>query len=68
MIFNQEKDGSIQVVNYRVSLVDDVTIGHIRKGGEDEDYWHFYPSDQCVLNAGACKRLAAKLAELNGGE
>lgn len=68
MEFHQEKDGSIQVVNYRVGLVDDVTIGCLRKGGEDEDYWHFYPSDKCVLNAGACKRLAVKLAELNGGE
>jgi len=67
MIFVWEKDGVIRVENYRVALVDDVTIGYLRQGGEDEDYWHFYPSDQCVLNAGACKLLAVKLAELNGG-
>lgn len=65
MDYHQEQDGSISVTNYRVGLIKDVVIGRLRKGGEDEDYWHFYPSEQCVLNAGACIRLSMKLSELN---
>jgi hypothetical protein len=67
MEYHQEQDGGIRVENYRDGLGQDVTIGHLRQGGEDEDYWHFYPSDQCVLNARGCKLLSMKLAELNGG-
>jgi len=55
----------IQVVNYRESLLRDVTIGHLRQGAEDENYWYFYPSADCVLSAGSCRRICEKLAELN---
>ena len=65
MIYHQEQDGSMRVESYRDGLGEDVTIGHIRQGGEDGDYWHFYPSADCVLNAGGCKRLSMKMAELN---
>jgi hypothetical protein len=65
MIYHQEQDGSIRVENYRDGLGEDVTIGHLRQGGEDAGYWHFYPSPDCVLNASGCERLSMKLSELN---
>jgi hypothetical protein len=61
----KEPDGSIRVESYRVGSCQDVVIGYLRQGGEDEDFWHFYPSRLCVLNAGTCRRLSRKLAELN---
>lgn len=66
MEYFEEQDGSIRVENYRVGALRDVVIGHLRKGGEDEDYWHFFPSAECVLNSGGCRRLAEKLSQLNG--
>ena len=61
----KEPDGIIRVEAYRVGSCQDVVIGYLRQGGEDEDFWHFYPSRLCVLNAGTCRRLSRKLAELN---
>ena len=66
MEYFEEQDGSIRVEYYRTGVHRDVVLGHLRQGGEDEDYWHFYPATDCVLNAGNCKRLAQKISELNG--
>lgn len=60
-----EPDGSIRVESFRVGSCQEVVIGYLRQGGEDEYYWHFYPSRACVLNAGMCRRLFQRLAELN---
>ena len=61
----KEPDGNIRVESYRVGSCQDVVIGYLRQGVEDEDFWHFYPSRACVLNAGMCRRLYETLAELN---
>jgi hypothetical protein len=61
----KEPDGIIRVESYRVGSRQDVVIGYLRQNGEDEDFWHFYPSRACVLNAGMCRRLYEALAELN---
>jgi hypothetical protein len=61
----KEPDGSIRVDGYRYGTAEDVTFGHLRRECEDEFYWHFYPAADCVLNAGGCRRLMERLADLN---
>ena len=61
----KEPDGIIRVESYRVGSCQDVVIGYLRQGVEDENFWHFYPSSACVLNAGMCRRLYETLAKLN---
>ena len=59
-----QKDNEFTVIDYMVSRGDDVVIGWIRTG-EEENYFHFYPAEGCVMNARMLRTLGQKIGELN---
>lgn len=64
--FTTEQDGSIKVMCYLFTVSDDVHIGDLRQEPEDDNFWHFYPTAQCVLTARSCWTIGKQLSLLNG--
>lgn len=65
MILDRQHDGSYSVIEYDWGESEDLHRGYLRFDGPEE-YWHFYPTSERALTAGACRRIHDELVRLNG--